>query len=258
MPDEVEKPQEEIVMDDATKEMADAGVFYGRTKAKTNPQMKPFILANRNGVEIIDVDKTKEILGEALAFLTKRVSEGARVLLLATQPAAHPAVKDIAAEFGMPIVTRRWLGGTLTNFKVIARRVEYWKKLKSDLVEGKLKNYTKKEQLEFQKEADRLDETLLGLENLTARPELLIVLDPMMHKTAVLEAKRLGIPVISYVNTDADPALVTFAIPGNTKARTSIEWFLAKVKEAVSEGKKQAPVTSEQNKATISTTNERS
>lgn len=253
MPDEVEKQEENIVMDEATKEMADAGVFYGRIKAKTNPRMKPFILANRNGVEIINVDKTTEMLGEAAAFLKKKASEGARILLLGTQPGAHAVIKQLAGEFGYPVVTRRWLGGTLTNFRVITKRVEYWKKLKSDLIEGKFKSYTKKEQLEFQKEADRLDETLTGLENLTGRPEVLMVVDPVMHRTAVLEASRLGIPTVAYMNTDGAPEMVTIAVPGNTKARTSIEWFLTKIGEALREGRKAAPVSSEPNKVTTAT-----
>lgn len=230
--------QEEVVLDPESQEMADAGVFYGRAKSKTNPRMKPYILANRNNIEILDVDKIKIALAEALGAVKQAASRGGTMILLGTQPAAILVVRKFAEEFGYPVVTRRWLGGSLTNFKVISRRVEYWKKLKSDLVEGKFKDYTKKERLDFEKEAARLDETLSGLENMTTRPELLLVIDPVAHRTAVLEAIRLNIPVVALTNTDADPDMVTYMVPGNTKARTSIEWFLGKIAEAVREGKK--------------------
>ena len=231
---------EETVTDPVLKEMMEAGVFYGRTRNKTNPRMRAFILANRNGVEIINVEKSKSQMESAAAFMKEAAAKNIPMIVVATQPSAHETAKALAAEFALPVVTRRWLGGTLTNFKVISKRVEYFKKLKSDLATGAFKGYTKKEQLDLEKEAARLVETLSGLEDMTTRPEVVVVVDPVLHQTAVREANRLKIPVVAIINTDSDPTEITHPVVGNTKARTSIAWFMEKVTAAVREGRKQA------------------
>ncbi len=228
---------EETVTDPALREMMDAGVFYGRTRNKTSPRMKQFVLANRNGVEIINLEKTKTQMEAAAAFIKDKAAHGAAMILTATQPSAHETAEAVGKEFGLPAVTRRWLGGTLTNYRVIAKRVEYFKKLKEDLAKGAFKAYTKKEQMDLEKEAGKLKEILSGLENMTARPEVLIVIDPVMHRTAVAEANRLKIPVVAMANTDTDPLLVDYAVVGNTKARTAITWFIGQVSAALREGK---------------------
>ncbi len=231
---------EETVTDPMLKEMMEAGVFYGRTRNKTNPRMRAFILANRNGVEIINVEKTKSQLETAMAFLKAAAARNASIVVVATQPSAHEAAGALGKEFKMPVVVRRWLGGTLTNYRVISKRVEYFKKLKADLAIGAFKGYTKKEQLDLEKEAARLTETLSGLEEMAGRPEVVVVVDAVMHHTAVREANRLKIPVVALVNTDSDPALIDQPVVGNTKARTSIAWFLDKAAAAIREGKKEA------------------
>jgi small subunit ribosomal protein S2 len=225
------------------RELVDAGVFYGRKKSKTNPKMKSKILLNRNGIEIINLDKTIDVLNKALTFLKEKINSGALVLMVATQPPALGAVK-LAREFNWPIVTKRWLGGTLTNFKIISKRIDYYKKLKSDLASGALGKYTKKERLMMEKETIRLDELFADIQNMAVRPDLLIVIDPNIHTTAVREARRLKIPIIAYANTDSDPDLLDFAIIGNNKARTSINWFLSKIREAVKDAKNMPPLTS--------------
>lgn len=231
---------EEAVIDPAMREMMDAGVFYGRTRNKTNPKMKQFVIANRNGVEIINLEKSKEQMESAVNFLKNAASKNISMIIAATQPSAHEAALTIGKEFGLPVVTRRWLGGTLTNYRVIAKRVEYFKKLKVDLAQGAFKAYTKKEQLDLEKETAKLDETLSGLENMVNRPEVLIVIDPVVNRTAVAEANRLGIPIVAFTNTDADPTLIDHAVLGNTKARTAISWFLSGIKEGIKEGKREA------------------
>jgi small subunit ribosomal protein S2 len=234
--------QEEVapVTDPALKSMMEAGVFYGRTKNKTNPRLKQFILANRNGMEIIDLQKTKEQMEEAKAAVKAAATKGSSMIIVATQPSAHEVVKEIGAELALPVITRRWLGGSLTNYRVIAKRVEYFKKLKTDLSTGAFKSYTKKEQLDLEKEAVRLEETLAGYEHMLARPEVLIVIDPIMHKTAVAEANTLGIKVVALMSTDGDPSLVTYPVMGNTKARSSISWFMSEITESIREGRKEA------------------
>ncbi len=231
---------EETITDPELLQMMEAGVFYGRTRNKTNPQMKKFVLANRNGVEIINVEKSKEQMEAAARFLKSAAARNASMIFLGTQPSAHDMLKQISDEFSLPFVIRRWLGGTLTNYRVIAKRVEYFKKLKEDLAKGAYKGYTKKEQLDLEKEAEKLTETLAGLEYMSSRPEVLVVVDPVMHRTAVLEANRLHIPVVALMSTDAEPSLVQYPVVGNTKAKTSIDWFTAKIAEAIRSGKKEA------------------
>jgi len=221
----------------AFKELTDAGVFLGRKKTKTHPRMRPYILTTRNEIEIINLQKTTDDAEKAVAFIKEKVRNNGVVVVVGTQPQAADAVAAFAKEIDIPYVNVRWLGGLITNFKVLSKRIEYYKKLKSELKSGALEKYTKKERLGFEKELLRLDELLGGLENYNAVPEVLLVIDPNPHMTAVREAKRLGIPVVAYVNTDIDPEVVDYPVVGNTKARKSISWFLGKMTEAVNEGK---------------------
>lgn len=232
--------QEPVVpMEPAIKEMMDAGVFFGRTKAKTHPRIKQHIIANRNGIDIINLERTEEQLEPALAFVREKAAKNANMILLATQPPAHETANKVGEEFGIPVVTLRWLGGTLTNYKVISNRLEYYKKLKSDLASGAFAGYTKKEQLDLQKQAAKMEEIFAGLEAMSSRPEVLIVIDPVFHKTAIAEARRLGIPVVALANSDADPDKIDHPVLGNTKARSSIVWFLEHVAEAIRSGRKE-------------------
>lgn len=236
-----EEIQEPVVpVEPAIREMMDAGVFFGRTKAKTHPRTKQHIIANRNGIDIINLDKTQESLQAALDFVKEKVARNAHPILVGTQPPANETLRNMGKEFGIPAVTLRWLGGTLTNYRVISQRVEYFKKLKADLAANAFSGYTKKEQLDLQKEAAKMEEIFSGLEVMTARPDLLIVVDPVFHKTATAEARRLGIPVVALSNTDADPDAVEYSVLGNTKARTSIIWFLEQIAGAIRAGRKEA------------------
>lgn len=228
--------QEELAADPEFKEMIDAGVFYGRKKSKTHPRMKQFVLGNRNGIEIINLLKTKELLGKALDFLRVKAADGAAMLFVATQPPAEGAVKT-AAELGLPVVGARWLGGTLTNFKVIQSRIEYFRRLKSDWEKGAFEKYTKKERLGIERELNRLREFFSGLENMNVLPEILIMIDAGIHRTALKEARRLDIPVVAFTNTDSDPAEISWPVVGNTRAKASIDWFMGKVKNVLAEAK---------------------
>lgn len=238
---------EELTLDQAgiypaesLKEMIDAGVFYGRKKNKTNPKVKPYIFGNRGGVEIIDLGKTLEGLNDAIKFLKEKIKQGGMALLVGTQPAAQ-GILALAKEFNFPIVDNRWIGGTLTNFKIISKRIEHLKKLKIDLASGALQKYTKKERLQFEREIKRLTQLLGGLENLTRKPDVLIVVDPVIHVSAVREALKLKIPVISFINTDADPDSISHHVIGNNAAKKSIEWFLEKIGTAIREAKAEIP-----------------
>lgn len=232
----------ELFSDPSLREMIDAGVFLGRVRTKTNPKMKSFILTNRNGVEIIDIEKTKELFDKALDFLKEKVKAGSLVLFVGTQPGAVDSVLKVAQEFNYPSVITRWLGGTLTNFRVISKRIEYYKKLKADWQNPAFREkYVKKERVGIEKELEKLEIEMSSLENLISRPGVLVVIDPNSHMAAIREANKLKIPVISFVNTDTDPDLINYPVPGNNKARVSINWFLDKIVLAIREAKKEIP-----------------
>ncbi len=221
---------------EASREMIDAGVFYGRKKSKTNPKMRPFVLMNRGGIEIIDLEKTAEAMERAAGFVKEKVRQDGLMLLVGTEPAAEAAVLRLAKRFGIPYVATRWVGGAITNFKIIAGRIEHLKKLRSDLASGAMDKYTKKERLELEREKGRLEELMGGLEGLTREPDFLIMVDPIMHRTAVREARRRKIPIVALGNVDADPDEIDHLVPGNDKAKKSIDWFFAKIERAIEEG----------------------
>ncbi len=234
---------EDLYPDERFKEMVEAGVFYGRKRSKTHPRMKQFILTTRNEIEIVNLAKTVEMLERAGAFLKDTLRGPAAVALFAgTQPPAVEGTRKAAGEFSFPFVVTRWLGGTLTNYRVISKRIEYFKTLRKDFESGALEQkYTKKERLGFERELARFKELLGGLETLNGLPDVLIMIDPTIHTTAIREARRLKIPIVALTNTDSNPDEIDYPVPGNTKARTSINWFLEKIAEAIREGK-QAPV----------------
>ena len=227
----------DLYSEERFKDLIEAGVFFGRKRTKTNPRMRPYILVTRNEMEIINLEKTLEGLEQALLFLKEKIRSNGSILLVGTQPQAVDGVIKLAKEFNMPFVTVRWLGGLLTNFKIISKRNDYYKKLKDDLRTGGLEKYTKKERLGFERETRRLEELFGGLENYLALPDALLMIAPNIHMTAVREAKRLKIPIIAYVNTDIDPDLAEYSVIGNTKARKSVNWFLEKAAEAIREAK---------------------
>ena len=221
---------------EGSREMIDAGVFYGRKKSKTNPKMREFIISNRGGIEIINLQKTAERMEKATGFIKEKVRNGGMPLLVGTSPAADVAIGQIAKEFSLPYVILRWVGGTLTNFKIISKRVEYLKKLRADLASGVLGQYTKKERLEMEREVERLEGLMGGLETLAREPDLLIVVDPNLHITAMREAKIRRIPTVVLANTDADPDDIDYLVPGNDKARMSVSWFLNNIEQAIQKG----------------------
>ncbi|HVM77030.1 MAG TPA: 30S ribosomal protein S2 [Candidatus Paceibacterota bacterium] len=231
--------QEVAYPSEASREMMDAGVFYGRKKSKTNPKMRPFVIANRGGIEIINLQKTTEMLESAMAFLQEKVRTGGLVLLVGAIPAAEIRVTELAKKFNIPYVSLRWVGGAITNFKIIAKRVEHLKKLRSDLATGALVDkYTKKERLEMEREVRRLEELMGGLENMTREPDVMVVIDPVFHVTAIREARSRKIPIVALANVDANPDEIDYLVPGNDKAKRSIEWFLGSVEKAIHEGMK--------------------
>jgi len=222
--------------DAVSQEMIEAGLFYGRKKSHTNPRMKQYVSTNRNGIEIIDLEKTAHFLEKAVAFVKEKFKEGAQALLVGTEPEARAAILSLVDRFKLLYVTNRWAGGTLTNFKVISKRVEYFRKLASDLEKGALDKYTKKERLGIEREINRLRFLFGGLESFEKLPDVLIVINPAVHDAAVREARKSKIPVIALSNVDTDPRFIDYLVPGNDKSRKSIQFFLDKIGGGIAEG----------------------
>lgn len=231
-----EEPNEEV--GPAIREMMEAGVFFGRRKSKTHPRMKQFVLQNRNGVDIINLHKTEESLKKAVDFVAEKTANGASMLLVATQPAFGDLARETAAALAVPVVATRWVGGLLTNHKIVSRRIEYYKKLKADFASGAFEKFTKKERLMVEREINRLQELFGGLEQMTKIPDILVIVDPTVHQTAVREGRHTGVPIVALSNVDSDPDEVAYPVVGNTKGRQSVSWFLGKIAEAVGEGRR--------------------
>lgn len=220
--------------------MAKAGVWYGRRKSKTNPRMRSFLFGTRNGVEIFDLPQTHDRIVRAGKFLQSVVAQGGTILVVGTTPASQELAQGLANRFGFPWVTERWLGGTLTNFKTISLRLQHFLKLRADRDAGRLEKYTKKERSDFDKEIRRLTTLFGGLEKLTELPKAVLVINAGAHETAIREALRLKIPVVTIMNSDSNPEKVPYAIPANDSARASIAWILEALTPYLEAGKAEA------------------
>ncbi len=233
----------EVTMDPMLlEEMVKAGILYGRKKSKTHPRMRPFIFGTRNGIEILDLPKTSEALEKAGDFLKETAKKDGLILVVGTKPAAQDLVEELAKKFSFPYVVKRWLGGTLTNFKTLSKRIQYYMNLKADKATGKLEKYTKKEQVEFGKIIGKMDQFFIGLERLSRLPDALLVVNANDHMTAVSEAHRMKIPVVAILSTDTDPEAAEYPIPANDNSKMSISWILGKLTAKIEEGMKEKPL----------------
>lgn len=217
----------------AVEEMIDAGVLHGRKHSRLNPKMSKYILNTRRGIDIFDLLQTKSLLEKAIVFLKDLMDKDLPVLVVCTKPAIKDLARDFAGKFNFPYVTERWLGGTLTNFGTISKRVGYLKKLEEDKESGMLEKYTKKERLMMDRNLAKMERLFGGIKNLTELPAALLIIDVADHKIAVSEANRVKIPIIGLINTDGNPELVKYPIPCNDNARPSITWVLDKIEKAI-------------------------
>lgn len=227
------------------EEMMKAGLCFGHRKSKTHPRMKPYIHMTRNAMEIIDIVMTLESLDKALEFIKSKIIKGGSIMMVGTTPVAKQAVKEYAEKMNFPYVVERWLGGTLTNFKTLSKRVAYFKKLKDDKASGKLEKYTKKERLDIDREIAKLHTNFSGTENMEVLPQAMFVVDAAHNMIAVKEGKKMGIPVIAMMNTDLNPEIVEFPIPCNDRTKEGIVWMLERLSVAVAEAKSAIPEVKE-------------
>lgn len=220
------------------QEMFDNAVHIGHRTQRWNPRMKPFLYGEKSGVHIINLEKTTEYLEVALTFLSKLVSEGKNVLFVSTKPQSITLLEETARGAGMPFVTTRWIPGLLTNFATIKTRIKYLRDLKEREAAGDFDKYTKKEASRLRKSIDKLEISLGGVQGVTKVPDAVFVLDVVRDKIAVMEAKKIGIPVVGIVDSNADPSNIDYPIPGNDDALKSLVYLVGKVGDTVKASRK--------------------
>jgi small subunit ribosomal protein S2 len=218
------------------KQLLDSGVHFGHQTRRWNPKMKRFIFTERNGIYIIDLRQTLDYIEKAYDFIKNTVAEGGSILFVGTKKQAQEAIADQASRVGMPYVNHRWLGGMLTNFQTVYKRLQRMKELESIEQTGISQGYTKKETLHLQREKDKLTRTLGGLRDMQKVPSAIWVVDTKKEHIAVDEARKLGIPVIAVLDTNCDPDEVDYPIPGNDDAIRSATLLTEVVAAAVADG----------------------
>lgn len=219
------------------KQLLECGVHFGHQTRRWNPKMKPYIFTERNGVYIVDLQKTVKGLEKAYDFLREVSKSGGSVLFVGTKKQAQETIKDEATRCGQFYITHRWLGGLLTNFPTIKKRVARMVELTTpSFLEGSTK-WTKKELVGFDKERTKLEKYLLGIKDMRDIPDALVVVDPKREDIAVLEARKLGIPIVAIVDTNCDPDMIDYPIPGNDDAIRAIKLIIGLMASAFIEGR---------------------
>ena len=221
----------------AMKQLLEAGVHFGHQTRRWDPKMAEYIFQARNGIHIIDLQKTSKKIDEAYAFLKEQAEEGKTVLFVGTKKQAQECVKEAAEKSGMYYVDQRWLGGMLTNFDTIRTRVQRLKDLEKMQEDGTFEVLPKKEVILLKKEMEKLERNLGGIKNMEEIPGVIFLVDPKKEHIAVLEAKKLGIPVIGLVDTNCNPEEVDYAIPGNDDAIRAVKLITDVMANAIIEGR---------------------
>jgi len=218
------------------KELLEAGVHFGHQTKRWNPKMKEYIFGERNGIYIIDLQKTLKMFKEASKFVTDQAAEGKLVLFVGTKRQAQDAIAEEATRAGMFYVNQRWLGGLLTNWITVQKSVKRLKELDEMATDGRYELLPKKEVVKLERERKHLQANLAGIKNLGRLPDVLFVIDSNKEQIAVKEARKLGIPVVAVVDTNCDPSEVDYVIPGNDDALRAIRLFASKIADSVVEG----------------------
>ena len=218
------------------KELLEAGVHFGHQTKRWNPKMKEYIFGERNGIYIIDLQKTLKMFKEASKFVQEQAADGKLVLFVGTKRQAQDAIAEEATRCGMFYVNQRWLGGLLTNWITVQKSVKRLKELDEMATDGRYELLPKKEVVKLERERKHLQANLAGIKTLSRLPDVLFVIDSNKEQIAVKEAKKLGIPVVAVVDTNCDPSEVNYVIPGNDDALRAIRLFASKISDSVIEG----------------------
>jgi small subunit ribosomal protein S2 len=223
------------------RQLLEAGVHFGHQTRRWNPKMKRFIFTERNGIYILDLQQTMSGIERAYTFVRDKVAQGGTILFVATKRQVQDVLEEQAKRSGMPYVNFRWLGGMLTNFRTIHKRIERMRELEEMITTGALENMPKKEALRLRREFEKLERNLGGLRTLDRLPDAVFILDTKKEEIAVREAKKLGLPIIAVLDTNSDPDDVEFGIPGNDDAIRSGSLLTRVIADAVIEGKSMRP-----------------
>lgn len=218
------------------KQLLEAGVHFGHQTRRWNPKMSRYIFTERNGIYIIDLQKTVKKVEEAYQFVRDVAVDGGKILFVGTKKQAQESVKEEALRCNMYYINSRWLGGTLTNYQTIQQRIKHLKKLEAMESDGTFDLLPKKEVILLRKEKDRLEKFLGGIKDMNGLPDAIFVVDPRKERIAIAEAKKLGIPIVAIVDTNCDPDEIDYVIPGNDDAIRAVKLLTGKMADAVLEG----------------------
>ena len=236
----------------AMKQLLEAGVHFGHQTRRWDPRMAEYIFQARNGIHIIDLQKTSKKLDEAYAFLKEQAEEGKTVLFVGTKKQAQDCMKEAAEKCGMYYVNQRWLGGMLTNFGTIRKRIDRLNELETMQEDGTFDVLPKKEVIILKKEMEKLQKNLGGIKDMKEMPGVMFVVDPKKERIAILEARKLGIPVVGLVDTNCNPEDVDYAIPGNDDAIRAVKLIADVMANAIIEGRQGEALETETEEAQIS------
>ncbi len=229
--------EEKIMSVVSMKQLLEAGVHFGHQTRRWNPKMAEYIFTERNGIYIIDLQKTVKKLEEAYLFIREIAADGGEVLFVGTKKQAQDSIKEEAIRCGMPFVNARWLGGMLTNFNTIKKRIARLAQLKAMETDGTFDKLPKKEVTKLSLEIEKLEKFMGGITEMKKQPAAMFIVDPRKEKIAVLEAKKLGIPIVAIVDTNCDPDEVDYVIPGNDDAIRAVKLIAGAMADAVIEGR---------------------
>jgi small subunit ribosomal protein S2 len=220
------------------KELLEAGVHFGHQVRRWNPKMKEFIFGERNGIYIIDLQKTQRMFREAISFVTNLIAEdkGKTVLFVGTKRQAQDAIREESEKCGQYYVNQRWLGGLLTNFQTVQKSIKRLKDLEAMQTDGRYEKLTKKERIKLDRERESLNRNLSGIKSMTRLPDAVFIIDVKKEEIAVAEANRLGIPIVAVVDTNCSPEGIDYVIPGNDDALRAVRLFASRISDAIIEG----------------------
>jgi small subunit ribosomal protein S2 len=220
------------------KELLEAGVHFGHQVRRWNPKMKEYIFGERNGIYIIDLQKTQRMFREAIAFVTNLIAEdkGKTVLFVGTKRQAQEAIREESEKCGQFYVNQRWLGGLLTNFQTVQKSIKRLKDLESMQTDGRYEKMTKKERIKLDRERESLNKNLSGIKSMNRLPDCVFIIDVKKEEIAVAEANRLGIPIVAVVDTNCSPEGIDYVIPGNDDALRAVRLFASRIADAIVEG----------------------
>ncbi len=241
------------------KQLLESGVHFGHQTKRWNPKMEPYIFTERNGIYIIDLQQTVKLIDDAYNFVKEEAAKGKKVLFVGTKRQAQETVKKEAERCGMPYVNQRWLGGMLTNYQTIKKRIDRLDELEKMEEEGIFEVLPKKEVIELNKEHDKLERFLGGIRNMNGLPDVLFITDAKKEDIAVAEAIKLDIPIVSILDTNCDPDLIDYVIPGNDDAIRAVKLITSVISDAVlagKQGRQEAKAQEEQAKAEAQTQEE--